>query len=85
MSRYLDNPRNVLRLSSHVLLVGALLLGVGLYGAYCYEGELPLRVLVSMHALAILGPTLLKVGYVMRLLAQRQLDGLDRSAACGVA
>jgi len=28
---------------------------------------------VACHALVILGPTALKIGYVMRLLAQRQL------------
>lgn len=29
---------------------------------------------VSMHAMTIIGPTLLKVGYVMRLLAQYRLE-----------
>ncbi|HCS42881.1 MAG TPA: transmembrane sensor/regulator PpyR, partial [Pseudomonas sp.] len=29
--------------------------------------------LVSMHAMTIIGPTLLKIGYVMRLLVQHRL------------
>ncbi|WP_375538947.1 hypothetical protein [Pseudomonas frederiksbergensis] len=29
---------------------------------------------MSMHALTIIGPTLLKIGYVMRLLAQHRLS-----------
>ena len=44
-----------------------------LYGAYLYEGNLPIPVLVSLHAMTIIGPTLLKIGYVMRLLSQHRL------------
>jgi hypothetical protein len=45
----------------------------GIYGAYLYDGHLPIVALVSMHAMTIIGPTLLKIGYVMRLLAQHRL------------
>jgi len=30
-------------------------------------------VLVAMHAMTIIGPTLIKIGYVMRLLAQHRM------------
>ena len=46
----------------------------GIYGAYLYAGTLSIPALVSMHAMTILGPTLLKIGYVMRLLSQYRLD-----------
>ncbi|WP_268949591.1 hypothetical protein [Pseudomonas syringae] len=36
---------------------------------------MPIALLVAMHALTILGPTLIKIGYVMRLLAQYRLRG----------
>ncbi|QHC96335.1 hypothetical protein PspR84_17395 [Pseudomonas sp. R84] len=32
-----------------------------------------LALLVAMHSLTILGPTLIKIGYVMRLLAQYRI------------
>jgi hypothetical protein len=46
----------------------------GIYGAYLYDGHLSIVVLVAMHAMTILGPTLLKIGYVMRLLSQYRLS-----------
>ncbi|WP_445261488.1 hypothetical protein [Pseudomonas sp. RA_15y_Pfl2_54] len=36
---------------------------------------MPIALLVVMHAMTIIGPTLLKVGCVMRLLAQYRLSG----------
>lgn len=68
-----SNPQNVLHLSSNVLGAGLALLLVGVYGAYLYAGHLPIVALVSMHAMTIIGPTLIKIGYVMRLLAQHWL------------
>lgn len=73
MFEFFSNPQHVLQLSSKVLGLGLVLLGVGVVGAYGYEGQLSIVTLVSMHAMVILGPTLLKVGYVMRLLAQHQI------------
>jgi len=68
-------------LDSHRLLIvanlsmalGVLLLLLGIAGAYVFDEQLPLGTVVASHALVILGPTALKIGYVMRLLAQRQL------------
>ncbi len=85
MIRDFSSPQQVLQLSSKVLALGALLLAVGVYGAYFYSGPAPIGALVSLHTLVILGPTLLKVGYVMRLLAQRRLYAEQGSAACVMA
>lgn len=73
MFAYFSNPQNVLHLSSKVLGAGLALLLAGIYGAYLYAGHLPIALLVSMHAMTIIGPTLIKIGYVMRLLAQHRL------------
>lgn len=82
MFEFFSSPRNVLQLSSKVLWLGLVLLGIGVTGAYGYEGQLGIVTLVSMHGMVILGPTLLKIGYVMRLLAQRRLSAADKGLAC---
>lgn len=74
MFHFFCNPQNVLHLSSRVLGVGLVMLLTGIYGAYLYDGHLPIVTLVSMHAMTIVGPTLLKIGYVMRLVAQYRLS-----------
>jgi hypothetical protein len=73
MFAYFSNPQNVLQLSSKILGVGLAMLLAGIYGAYLYAGFLPIVVLVAMHAMTIVGPTLIKIGYVMRLLSQHRL------------
>ena len=73
MFAYFSNPQNVLQLSSKVLGAGLALLLAGIYGAYLYAGHLPIVVLVSMHSMTISGPTLIKICYVMLLLAQHRL------------
>lgn len=50
------------------------MLFAGIYGAYLYAGPMSIVLLVSMHAMTIIGPTFLKIGYVMRLLAQYRLS-----------
>ncbi|HAQ85226.1 MAG: hypothetical protein CMK99_12870 [Pseudomonas sp.] len=55
------------------MALGVLLLLLGIAGAYVVDDQLQLGAVVASHALVILGPTALKIGYVMRLLAQRQL------------
>ena len=74
MFNFFSNPRNVLQLSSHVLGAGLAMLLAGSYGAYLYDSHLSIVVLVSLHAMTIVGPTLLKIGYVMRLLSQYRLS-----------
>ncbi|MBV6822864.1 transmembrane sensor/regulator PpyR [Pseudomonas sp. PD9R] len=74
MFHFFSNPQNVLHLSSRVLGIGLVMLFSGIYGAYLYDGHLSIVTLVAMHAMTIVGPTLLKIGYVMRLLAQHRLS-----------
>ncbi|MGL6241546.1 transmembrane sensor/regulator PpyR [Pseudomonas sp.] len=82
MFDFFSNPQNVLHLSSRMLGAGLALLLAGIYGAYLYDGHLPIVVLVTLHAMTIIGPTLIKIGYVMRLLAQHRLGkGLVRAVA----
>lgn len=52
---------------------GILLRLIGVSGAYLFDQRLSLGTIVASHALVILGPTALKIGYVVRLLAQRQV------------
>lgn len=73
MFAFFESPLNVLQLSSKVLVAGLIMLLVGIYGAYLYDGPMPIALLVMMHALTILGPTLIKIGYVMRLLSQYRI------------
>ncbi|MCW3148316.1 hypothetical protein N8H22_06815 [Stutzerimonas stutzeri] len=68
-----DNPHHLLHLANALMLGGLLLLLLGVSGAYLIDQRLSLPVVVTAHALVILGPTALKIGYVMRLLAQRRL------------
>ncbi|MFJ2325309.1 transmembrane sensor/regulator PpyR [Pseudomonas sp. NPDC087690] len=75
MFTFFESPLHVLHLSSKVLVVGLIMLLAGIFGAYLYSGHMPIALLVAMHALTILGPTLIKIGYVMRLLAQYRLRG----------
>ncbi|MVV50464.1 transmembrane sensor/regulator PpyR [Pseudomonas sp. PB120] len=73
MFDFFSNPLSVLHLSSKVLVTGLAMLLAGIYGAYLYDGHMPIAVLVMMHAMTIIGPTLIKIGYVMRLLSQHRL------------
>ena len=83
MLAYLACPLRALQLANAVLLSGALLLLGGLLGAYGLEGQLSIGSLVMAHALTIIGPGLLKLGYVLRLAAQQQL--LKQTQPCCVA
>lgn len=73
MFAFFESPLNVLHLSSKILVAGLVMLLAGIYGAYLYQGHMPVALLVAMHAMTIIGPTLLKIGYVMRLLSQYRL------------
>jgi hypothetical protein len=65
-------PSRALQLANRMLLGGVLLLLIGLIGAYGLEAQLSIRSLVLAHALTLIGPSLLKLGYVLRLAAQLQ-------------
>ena len=66
-----DCPQHLLRLSNQLLSIGCAALLLGVLGAYGWAEQLSLGTLIGAHSLTILGPTLLKVGYVMRLLAEK--------------
>lgn len=72
MRPLLPDPLRLLQLANLLMITGVLLLLLGIAGAYLYDARLTLGQVVLCHALVILGPTGLKIGYVMRLLAQRQ-------------
>lgn len=66
-------PLHILRLSSQLLLIGLLLLVLGLVAAYGLEKHLSMGLLVLAHSLTLIGPSMLKIGYVLRLVAQGRL------------
>ncbi|MNR06874.1 hypothetical protein D3C85_1229690 [compost metagenome] len=73
MYGFFEDPYRVLKLS-YVLLIGGLFaLIIGAVLAYGYDAYLSLPGLVMAHALTILGPTAIKLGYVMRLLSFNRL------------
>lgn len=82
MFAYLSCPKNVLNLSNHLLVGGLALLLVGVFVAYGYEGSLSLPTLVAAHAGVILGPTAIKIGYVMRLIAHYNMAKAETAVAC---
>lgn len=73
MYGFFENPYRVLKLS-HVMLIGGLvMLVIGIILAYFCDAYLTLPELVGSHAMTILGPTAIKLGYVMRLLSFNRL------------
>ena len=61
----------------------AALLLVGVVVAYGLDSRLSIGTQVAAHSAVILGPSLLKIGYVMRLLAQhlQRKAGWERCCA----
>ena len=79
---FFESPHRVLKLS-HLLLIGGLVMLItGIFLAYGFDAYLSLPQLIGAHALTILGPTAIKLGYVMRLLAFNRLR-LEQSAPIG--
>lgn len=64
-----ETPERMLKCANSMLWVGLMVLLTGIVFAYWLDRYLPLPVLVGAHAMTILGPTLIKLGYVMRLMA----------------
>ncbi|SUD38834.1 transmembrane sensor/regulator PpyR [Ectopseudomonas mendocina] len=76
-------PLQILHLSSQLLWAGLILLLVGLVAAYGLEKHLNVPTLVLGHSLTLLGPSILKIGYVLRLVAQQRLK--DETCAHAIA
>ncbi len=84
MFAYLSSSDNVQRISNQLLIGGLVLLVVGVFVAYGYEGSLNLPTLVVAHAGVILGPTAIKIGYVMRLIVQYNVNKHSVAACANV-
>ncbi|MCQ4296918.1 hypothetical protein NAU58_15160 [Pseudomonas stutzeri] len=65
-------PHRLMSAANALMIAGTLLLLSGISGAYLFDQYLAMGSIVAAHALVILGPTALKIGYVMRLLAERR-------------
>lgn len=85
MIRLLGCPQRLLQLSHLFLWIGLSQLLLGITGAYYLDVHLGLLTLVGAHGLVILGPTLIKLGYVMRLTALYQMRKEERELACAIA
>ncbi|WP_085649145.1 MULTISPECIES: transmembrane sensor/regulator PpyR [unclassified Pseudomonas] len=73
MYDFFEDSYRVLKLS-HLLLIGGLvMLIVGIFLAYVFDAHLNLPTLVGAHGMTILGPTAIKLGYVMRLIAYNRI------------
>ncbi|SDU37777.1 hypothetical protein [Geopseudomonas guangdongensis] len=70
MAGMLESPGKARTLANGLLLAGMAILIVGVLGAYCFDEAIGLGLVVGAHMLTILGPSLVKLGYVMRLSAQ---------------
>jgi hypothetical protein len=49
------------------------------------EGQLSIPALVIAHSGVVIGPTMLKIGYVMRLIGQHYMRKTGWEANCAVA
>lgn len=78
-----DNPRRLLKLASVLLIGGLLMLLIGVVLAYVLDAGLSIPLLLVAHLMSILGPTLIKLGYVLRLHALNRLDPLERASFSG--
>lgn len=74
MIDYIRQPRNLLFLSSVILAIGLVMLIAGIALAYVLDQYLSIVELVGAHSLTILGPSAIKIGYVMRLLVSHHLN-----------
>ncbi len=66
------SPQRLMGAANALMAAGILLLLLGISGAYLFDRHLAMGSIIAAHALVILGPTALKIGYVMRLLAERK-------------
>jgi hypothetical protein len=78
-------PQRLLQLSHLFLWTGLVQLLLGLAGAYYLDAHLGLLMLVGSHGLVILGPTLIKLGYVMRLTSHYQMRKGAQELCCAIA
>jgi len=68
-----------MRLSSRLLAGGLVILVVGILLAYGGETVLSIHTLLGAHLMTILGPTAIKIGYVLRLHAINRIKAATTS------
>ncbi|KAI2684070.1 transmembrane sensor/regulator PpyR [Pseudomonas sp. TNT3] len=79
MYGFFENPYRALRLSNSLLLGGLFTLILGAVVAYGVDQYVLLPYLIIAHTMTILGPTAIKLGYVLRLLTLKRLLSLPAS------
>lgn len=85
MIEFFSHPKNVLRVSNQLLWAGAAMLLAGIAIAYGLERQLGIGALVLAHSAVIIGPSFLKIGYVMRLAGHAGLRKANWEANCAIA
>ncbi|WP_447044147.1 hypothetical protein [Vreelandella sp. H-I2] len=73
MEKLITDPHVTQQMGNGMMLLGLLLLVNGALGGYIWHGYLNISLQVLAHMLIILGPTLIKVGYVVRINARHRL------------
>ncbi|HIX61606.1 MAG TPA: hypothetical protein H9854_05170 [Candidatus Halomonas stercoripullorum] len=68
-----DNAQRTQAYGNTLMITGLLLLLLGVCGGYVFHLRLPLLLQVLAHLQVIVGPTLIKIGYVMRINARQRL------------
>lgn len=68
-----SDPIRTHQFGNMAMLTGLFILVAGGLGGYVWDSYLGLPYQVLAHVLVILGPTLMKIGYVMRINARQRL------------
>lgn len=68
-----DNAQRTQTYGNSLMMIGLLLLLLGVLGGYIVNNRLELSLQVLAHLQIIAGPTLIKLGYVMRINARQRL------------
>lgn len=70
---FFENPHRVLKLATLLLAGGLVMLLTGIVLAYGFETALSIHTLLGAHLMTMLGPTAIKIGYVLRLHALNRI------------
>lgn len=68
-----DNAQRTQMYGNALMMIGLLLLLLGVGGGYLVDNRLTLPIQVLAHLQIIAGPTLIKLGYVMRINARQRM------------
>src|SRR5690554_85890 len=73
MFDFFDNAQRTQACGNALMMIGLLLLLLGVFGGYIVDLRLPLLLQLLAHLQIIAGPTLIKLGYVMRINARQRM------------